>query len=172
MDIFMLERWSPYVIGVLIGLLNIGSLLVSKKPLGASTSYMKFGGIIYNFFNKEKVENNAYYQKTELELDRGIMLVIGIILGAFVSALLSGSFNIAVVPNMWAREISTSSVLRLFVAVAGGIFLGIGARWADGCTSGHGISGTSLLSVISWVASIAFFVGGIAVAFLIYGIEG
>jgi hypothetical protein len=28
----MLERWSQYVIGILIGLLNIGSLLVSKKP--------------------------------------------------------------------------------------------------------------------------------------------
>ena len=172
MDFLTLERWSPYVIGVLIGLLNVGALLVSRKPLGASTSYMKLGGIIYGFFNREKVENNAYYQKNELALDRGIMLVIGIILGAFVSALLSGSFNIAVVPNMWAREISDSAVLRLFAAIAGGIFLGIGSRWADGCTSGHGISGTSLLSVISWVASIAFFIGGIAVAFLIYGIKG
>lgn len=172
MDFLMLERWSPYVIGVLIGLLNIGSLLVSKKPLGASTSYMKVGGIIYGFFNKEKVEKNAYYQKYELAFDRGIVLVFGIILGAFISALLSGSFNIAVIPDMWAREISTSTALRISAAVAGGIFLGIGSRWANGCTSGHGISGTSLLSVISWVASIAFFVGGIAVAFLIYGIEG
>jgi uncharacterized membrane protein YedE/YeeE len=71
---------------------------------------------------------------------------------------------------MWVAEVSDSSVLRFFVAIVGGIFLGVGSRWADGCTSGHGISGTSLLSVLSWVASIAFFVGGIAVAFLIYGI--
>lgn len=170
MDFFLLERWSPYVVGVLIGLLNVGSLLVSKKPLGASTSYMKLGGIIYRFFDKEAVEKNAYYKKSELKLDRGVMLVIGIILGAFVSALLSGSFKLIVVPDMWASEISDSAVLRFFVAVAGGIFLGVGSRWADGCTSGHGISGTSLLSVISWVASIAFFGGGIAVAFLLYGI--
>lgn len=165
----MLERWSPYVVGVLIGLLNLGALLVSKKPLGASTSYMKFGGMVYRFFAKEKVEKNVYYQKSELKLDWGILLVIGIILGAFVSALLSGSFTWTVVPDMWASEISDSAVLRFVVAVAGGIFLGIGSRWADGCTSGHGISGTSLLSVISWVASIAFFVGGIVVAFLLYG---
>ncbi|PKM68629.1 MAG: hypothetical protein CVU95_03240 [Firmicutes bacterium HGW-Firmicutes-2] len=170
MDFLMLDRWSPYIIGVLIGLLNIGALLVSKKALGASTSYMKLGGIIYSYFNKEKVENNTYYQKTELKLDWGIMLVVGIILGAFVSAMISGSFNLTAVPNMWAREISDSVVIRFFVAVTGGIFLGIGSRWANGCTSGHSISGTSLLSVISWVSSIAFFIGGIAVAFLIYGI--
>ena len=54
--------------------------------------------------------------------------------------------------------------------IIGGIFLGIGSRWANGCTSGHSISGTSLLSVISWVSSIAFFIGGSAIAFLIYGI--
>lgn len=172
MDFLLLERWSPYIIGVLIGLLNVGSLLVTKKPLGASTSYMKLGGIIVGFFNKETVKKNAYYQKYELAFDRGIVLVFGIILGAFIAALLSGSFKITAIPDMWAKEISTSTVLRFIAAVGGGIFLGIGSRWADGCTSGHGISGTSLLSVISWVASIAFFVGGIAVAFLIYGIKG
>ena len=170
MDVLMLERWSPYVLGVLIGLLNIGSLLISKKALGASTSYMKLGGIIYRAFSKEKVEKNTYYKKTELKLDHGMMLVFGIILGAYLSALLSGSLSIAAVPNMWASEVSDSIVLRFFVAVVGGIFLGIGSRWAEGCTSGHSISGTSLLSVISWVASIAFFIGGMAVTFLIYGI--
>lgn len=170
MDFLTLERWPPYFLGVLIGLLNVGALLVSKKTLSASTSYMKFGGIIYSFFNKEKVENNAYYQKDDLKLDWGIMLVIGIIIGAFASALLSGSFVLTTVPNMWVREISDNAVMRFFVAVAGGIFLGIGSRWADGCTSGHSISGTSLLSVISWVTSIAFFIGGIAVALLVYGI--
>ncbi|HAE43594.1 MAG TPA: hypothetical protein DCG34_11870, partial [Clostridiales bacterium] len=41
--------------------------------------------------------------------------------------------------------------------------------WAGGCTSGHGISGTSQLSILSWVASIFFFIGGIVTAFLIYG---
>lgn len=170
MDFLMLERWSPYVLGVLIGLLNIGSLLISKKALGASTSYMKFGGIIYRFFNKDKVEENTYYQKTVLKLDHGIMLVVGIVLGAFISATLSGSFDLTAVPNMWAREISDSTLIRFSVAIVGGIFLGIGSRWANGCTSGHSISGTSLLSVISWVSSIAFFIGGSAIAFLIYGI--
>jgi hypothetical protein len=169
MDFLMLERWSPYLVGVLIGLLNVVSLLVSKKPLGASTSFMKLGGIIYRSFDREKVQNNEYYQKNELKLDWGMMLVFGIIIGAFVSAMLSGDFNLIAVPNMWANEVSGSFGLRFVSAVLGGVFLGVGARWAGGCTSGHGISGTSFLSVISWVAAIAFFIGGIAVAFLIYG---
>ena len=148
MDFLMMERWSPYLVGVLIGLLNLGSLLVSKKPLGASTSFMKLGGIIYRLFDREKVEKNEYYQKNVLELDWGIMLVIGIVIGAFASAILSGDFQINMVPDMWGREVSGNGLLRFVGAVIGGIFLGVGARWAGGCTSGHGISGTSMLSLI------------------------
>ncbi|MDD5736170.1 MAG: YeeE/YedE thiosulfate transporter family protein [Methanothrix soehngenii] len=48
--------------------------------------------------------------------------------------------------------------------------MGLGARWADGCTSGHGISGTLQLSLVSWIAVVCFFVSGIAVAALIFGL--
>lgn len=169
MDFFLLKEWSPYIVGILIGLLNIGALLVSKKPLGASTSFLKVGGMIYGIFNKKKVEANEYYQKKKPELDWGVMLVIGIVLGAFISSFISGDFNLITVPQMWAGEISSGFPLRFLAATIGGIFLGIGARWAGGCTSGHGISGTSMLSPISWVATIGFFIGGIASSFLIYG---
>jgi hypothetical protein len=67
MNFLTFEMWSPYVVGVLIGLLNLGSMLVSKKPLGASTSFMKIGGIGFGLFNKEKVESNEYYQKNDVE---------------------------------------------------------------------------------------------------------
>jgi uncharacterized membrane protein YedE/YeeE len=59
--------------------------------------------------------------------------------------------------------------LRLAIALLGGILLGLGARWAGGCTSGHGISGTLQLALSSWVAAICFFAGGILVAGLMYG---
>ena len=42
------------------------------------------------------------------------------------------------------------------------------ARWAGGCTSGHGISGTLQLAVSSWIAAGCFFIGGIATAMLIF----
>ena len=42
-----------------------------------------------------------------------------------------------------------------------------GARIADGCTSGHGISGMAQLAVGSTVAVAAMFLGGIATATLV-----
>ncbi len=169
MEYFSLRQWSPYIVGVLIGVLNIGALLVSKKPLGASTSFTKLGGMIYSLFDKKKVEATEYYKNKIPEVDWGVMLVIGIVIGAFISSMLSGDFKLLTVPQMWSSEISDSFSLRFSASLIGGLFLGIGSRWAGGCTSGHGISGTSMLSVISWVAAIGFFIGGIASAFLIYG---
>jgi hypothetical protein len=44
----------------------------------------------------------------------------------------------------------------------------MGARWAGGCTSGHGISGTLQLAVSSWLAAAAFFAGGIITAIFLF----
>ena len=170
MNYLSLKQWSPYVVGILIGLLNLGALWVSKKPLGASTSFSNLGGMIYSFFNKTKVKENKYYKNKVPQLDWGLMLIIGIVIGSFISSNLSGDFNLLAIPQMWSNEISNSFPIRFFSSPIGGIFLGIGARWAGGCTSGHGISGTSMLSVISWLATIGFFLGGIVSAFLIYEI--
>ena len=170
MNVFFLKEWSPYIVGILIGLLNLVSLLISKKAIGTSTSFMKLGGMIYGVFDKEGFENNEYYRMKKLGLDWGIMLITGIVIGSLISASLSGDFNLTALPNMWKSQISTSIPIRFFISLIGGMFLGLGARWAGGCTSGHGISGTSMLSVTSWVATISFFIGGIISAFLIYGI--
>jgi len=42
-----------------------------------------------------------------------------------------------------------------------------GARIADGCTSGHGISGIAQLAVASFIAVAAMFAGGILTAQLL-----
>jgi uncharacterized membrane protein YedE/YeeE len=94
--------------------------------------------------------------------------VIGIFVGAFISARLSGEFRAEWVPAKWSSTFGNSVFLRWVVSLVGGVVIGIGARWAGGCTSGHGISGTLQLAVSSWLAVICFFVGGIATALLIY----
>jgi len=170
MDFIFAQRWSPYAVGILIGLLNLLGMMISNKPLGASTSFLKLSGLIVGAFNKEKVLSNEYYKKNKPEVDWGMMLVLGIIIGAFISSTISKDFQLISVPSMWSENISDSFILRFMAALVGGVFLGVGSRWAGGCTSGHGISGTSQLSILSWVAGGAFFVGGIATAFLIYGI--
>ncbi len=68
----------------------------------------------------------------------------------------------------WSETFGHTPVLRWMVALLGGLILGLGARWAGGCTSGHGISGTLQLAVSSWLAVLSFFIGGIATALFIY----
>lgn len=172
MEFLFIERWSPYIVGILIGLLNITAMIISGKPLGASTSFVKASGYLVKFLDKEKVENNPYYQKNKPEVDWGMMLVLGIVIGAFLSAVFSGDFILQRVPAMWTERFSNSFLFRFVIAFIGGAFLGLGSRWAGGCTSGHGISGTSQLSILSWAAAASFFAGGIAVAFMIFGLPG
>lgn len=54
------------------------------------------------------------------------------------------------------------------IIVLGGYFIGFGARWAGGCTSGHAISGLSNLQVGSLVAVIGFFIGGLLMTHLFF----
>jgi uncharacterized membrane protein YedE/YeeE len=55
-----------------------------------------------------------------------------------------------------------------FIAVViGGFFVGFGARYAGGCTSGHAISGLADLQKGSIIAVIGFFLGGLIVTHLL-----
>jgi len=53
------------------------------------------------------------------------------------------------------------------VVVLGGFLVGFGARWANGCTSGHAISGLSNVQLSSLVVVLGFFVGGLLSAHLL-----
>ena len=53
------------------------------------------------------------------------------------------------------------SLKGLVFMVIGGLLVGFGTRYANGCTSGHSISGLSNLQFSSLVATISFFVGGL-----------
>jgi len=47
-----------------------------------------------------------------------------------------------------------------------GLLVGIGTRYAGGCTSGHGVCGLSRLSIRSLVATLCFMGSGMAVVFV------
>lgn len=55
----------------------------------------------------------------------------------------------------------------MLILLAAGLFLGFGARYAGGCTSGHAISGLSNLQLPSLIAVIGFFIGGLLMTFLV-----
>ncbi len=168
MDWLMMERWSPYAVGIGIGVLSWITFLLSDKPIGCSTAFSRSSGMIEGLFRGEKVKEKAYYKKFTPEIDWEWMLVVGIFFGALISAIFSGSFRMISVPSTWASHFGPSFSLRWIVSLVGGVLLGFGARWAGGCTSGHGISGTLQLAVSSWLAAICFFIGGIITAMLLY----
>ena len=55
----------------------------------------------------------------------------------------------------------------LLLAIAGGFLVGFGARYGQGCTSGHAISGLSHLQVQSLLTVMGFFLGGLIMTHLL-----
>jgi len=164
--------WSPYAVGIGIGVLSWLTWLISSKPIGCSTSFARSAGMIERLLRGPRAADRLYYQEVQPAIDWQWMLVLGMVAGAFLSTWLSGNFHWQWIPAGWAAAFGTNVGLRLAAACGGGVLLGFGARWAGGCTSGHGISGTMQLAVSSWISAIAFFAGGIAMARLLFALAG
>ena len=64
------------------------------------------------------------------------------------------------------------AVVLLPVLAAGGLALGYGARWAEGCTSGHGLSGCAAGSPDSLAATAILFAVAVAVTFAAHALTG
>ena len=163
-----MKRWSPYWVGVGIGILSWIAFVLSDKPIGVSTAYAQTSGMLEKILQGPQVEAKAYYREYVPKVSWTWMLVVGLLAGAFVSAITAGDFQLQWVPPLWENKFGYSPVIRWAAAFSGGVVLGIGARWADGCTSGHGISGTLQLVVSSWIAVICFFISGVVIAHIIY----
>jgi uncharacterized membrane protein YedE/YeeE len=161
------KAWSPYVAGVFIGLLQIPAFLLVDTALGASSSFVTIGGYLASFFDPNVGDGN-YFAKymTSTKYAWQTALLVGIALGALLSAHLSGTRRYGFSP-IWRRAVGVKSfALRAAMGFGGGFILLLGARIAGGCTSGHGISGMAQLALGSIVAVAAMFVGGIVVASL------
>ncbi len=161
------RAWSPYFAGVLIGLLQIPAFLLLETALGTSSAYVTAGDSLAALL--EPGIRGIDYAARHLSGAKNwwqVAVVVGIALGALLSARLSGTRRHGVSP-VWARAIgSTGPARRFAMAFGAGFIMLLGARIADGCTSGHGISGMAQLAVGSIVAVCAMFAGGIATAFL------
>jgi uncharacterized membrane protein YedE/YeeE len=163
------KAWSPYLAGIVIGLLQIPAFILIETALGASSSYVTIGGLIASVVDPSVVRID-YVAKHIAASGKNwwqVALVVGIGIGAFISMKMSGATRKAISP-VWVRALGSSSpAKRNAVAFAAGFLMLFGARIADGCTSGHGLSGVAQLAVGSTVAVIAMFAGGIATATLL-----
>ncbi len=166
--------WNPYMAGALAGLLAVASayattvLLDSTNYLGASTTFVRFAGMLQQRLAPEHAASNEYFSTTGIQVNWQFVLVLGIFLGAFLSSITGRSFRLEAVPPIWRERVGHSLSKRAAWAFTGGIIAMAGARMASGCPSGHGLSGMMQLSVSAFVALMMFFCSGVFVATMFY----
>ena len=124
--------WSPYVAGALIGMVSWFSVLTAGKYLGVSTTFVRTIGMIESMFIPERVASLPYFFKEKPMIDWQWMEVMGILIGAFIAANLSGDLKGKFIPPMWERRFGPSRLKRWIIAFLGGTVLMFGARMADG----------------------------------------
>ncbi|KAK1252458.1 hypothetical protein MKX08_003645 [Trichoderma sp. CBMAI-0020] len=136
--------------GLIIGLSQLFSIITRKSMIGISTAYEELGNHFWWLI--KGAEPNA--KPTSYN---SIVFAAGVTAGAW--GLLQAIPSLASAPVFEAPPL---------LAMTGGALMVIGARMAGGCTSGHGISGISLLSLSSMITIGCAFAAGAVVAPLVY----
>lgn len=173
--------WPWYFTGPAIGLVYFALYFVGKR-FGVSgtlktTCTMLGAGKVSEYF-KYDWKNDIW----------NLVFVLGLVIGGYlggvvfpnevpvelsdstINALESyglHSFNETMIPSeifSWEALFSLNGIIFI---VIGGMMVGFGARYADGCTSGHAITGLANLEPSSLVAVIGFFIGGLIVTHLL-----
>jgi hypothetical protein len=156
--------------GVLLGLLGTAAVAL-QGPIGVSTAYVTTEAAIAERLVPGASQQNAYWKQIGAALTPEWYLVLGVLLGALVSAALArraGAHAPQDIPAQWKARFGEGRRLRFAAAVGGGFLILFGARLAGGCTSGHIISGLSQLALSGMVFAAGVFVSGIAMARTLY----
>ena len=145
-------NWGPYLAGIGIGVLSWIVFVVVNNPIGITTAISQVsGGAASLVVGADMVAANKYWAKNAFNLDYGTLFLVGTLLGGLGSALAAGNWRIETVPWVWAERFGPSPARRYAVAFIGGVIAMYGARLANGCTSGNGISGGLQLALSGWV---------------------
>lgn len=143
---------GPIGVGIVLGVAFFVSSLIGRYfGVAITTPVMSW---IYMF--TRPVETCGGCNPYDEHFGWGSLLVLGIILGSFLTSLLSGEFKI-IKPHR-------SEILR---GIAGAALMGWGAMWGLGCLLGNGLVGTAQLSLKSWYA-LVFLTAGIWTATRIF----
>jgi len=162
-------NWGPYIAGAGIGVLSWIVFVVVNTPIGITTTIGQVsGGVASLAVGADIVAANKYWAKNALSLDYGTLFLVGTLLGGLGSALAAGTWRLETVPRVWAERFGPSPARRYAAAFIGGIIAMYGARLANGCTSGNGISGSLQLALSGWVFLVVMFATGTITAFIMF----
>lgn len=172
---YILDPWPWYISGPLITVV-MALLLYYGKTLGMSSNLKTMCTIVgadkFSDFFKFNWKENVW----------NLVVVLGTIIGGFIGSYYLSNNSITNLNPVTIEEIkklgfsnvgmhlspseifsweAVFSVKGLSILILGGFLVGFGTRYADGCTSGHAISGLSSLQKPSLIAVIGFFLGGL-----------
>ncbi|KAL2754607.1 hypothetical protein ACRALDRAFT_1063407 [Sodiomyces alcalophilus JCM 7366] len=134
---------APALGGLFIGLSQLVSMVSRKAMLGVSGSYEEAGRLFLWLVRGARSD--------AIPAARNVLFAVGVAAGAWALQAANPAFAVSA-----AAQVDGMSVSPL-LAVAGGVFLAVGARMSGGCTSGHGISGMSMFSTSSFVTIASLF---------------
>ncbi len=167
--------WPWWVAGPLIGLVVPFVYWYGGRKWGVSSSLQHLCAAV--------LPSGIEYFRYDWRRKGGWHLAMagGMLLGGFVGRLLQGADHVIAISESTRAELAARGVTDftgmvpddffslealltpagLVMVVVGGFLVGFGARWANGCTSGHAISGLSTLQPSSLLAVLGFFAGGL-----------
>lgn len=171
----ILNPWPWYISGPLIAFV-MALLLYFGKTFGMSSNLRTMctiagAGRFSDFFKFNWKEQSW-----------NLIVVLGAIIGGFIATQYLSNDSITdlnpitvielqnmgfqnsgatLVPNEIFSLESLSTGKGLIIVIIGGLLVGFGTRYANGCTSGHAISGLSSFQKPSLIAVIGFFIGGL-----------
>ena len=159
--------WSPYAAGFGLGLVLLLSYVLLGTGLGASGAFARLLYTVMHTVAPSAMEGHSYMGKYFTDganplNNTLVFLVLGVLVGGFVSGLLAGRIRKTVEKG---PRISTTG--RFAFAFIGGGLMGFAARLARGCTSGQALSGGATLALGSWVFMFAVFAGAFATAYFL-----
>lgn len=154
MEQLLADRIPWFIAGPALGLCVVALYALANKPLGTTSAY---------------TQTVAFLFRRPTDVWR-VWFFVGLVAGALVAAFLSGG------PVFGFGYGALGRVLPIWVLVPvllmGGMLIGYGARWAGGCTAGHGLNGCSTLSPGSFVATASFMLTAIAITAVLHFLTG
>ncbi|HYG66073.1 MAG TPA: YeeE/YedE thiosulfate transporter family protein [Anaeromyxobacteraceae bacterium] len=160
--------WNPYLAGFALGLVLLGSFVLTGRGLGSSGASKHVAAVALHAISPTWTEESRnlgpfFADPSRSSLDTWIVwLAVGTALGGAVGAVTGRRFRLETLKGPRADRAT-----RWVLAGLGGAIAGIGAQLARGCSSGQALTGGAQLALGSWVFMLAFFGGALGLAWFL-----